>query len=141
VYVLLGVVAVAGLLRGVFDPLALLSFAPARSGRLAGVAGAGQGRAHRRSWPVRAGRVRAGSAPDARFHNPQLLSELRLTPDAAPMSLYLNFDKPLAGFWLLPVLAAVACVMARAMATAPVPVAASLAAGLIGAAARRGACA
>ncbi|MBX9400111.1 CPBP family intramembrane metalloprotease [Lysobacter sp. BMK333-48F3] len=35
------------------------------------------------------------------FHNPQLADGLQLSAGAAPMSLYLNFDKPLAGFWLL----------------------------------------
>ena len=35
------------------------------------------------------------------FHNPQVIGPVRLTPDAVPFTMYLNLDKPLAGFWLL----------------------------------------
>jgi membrane protease YdiL (CAAX protease family) len=35
------------------------------------------------------------------FHNPQVLGPVRLTPNAVPFTMYLNLDKPLAGFWLL----------------------------------------
>ena len=35
------------------------------------------------------------------FHNPQVIGPARLTPDAVPFTMYLNLDKPLAGFWLL----------------------------------------
>jgi membrane protease YdiL (CAAX protease family) len=35
------------------------------------------------------------------FHNPQVIGPVRLTLDAVPFTMYLNLDKPLAGFWLL----------------------------------------
>jgi hypothetical protein len=35
------------------------------------------------------------------FHNPRVIGPLRYTPDALPFSMYLNLDKPLAGFWLM----------------------------------------
>jgi len=35
------------------------------------------------------------------FHNLQVFHAERLTPDAAPFTMYLNFDKPLIGFWLV----------------------------------------
>jgi hypothetical protein len=35
------------------------------------------------------------------FHNPRVIGPVRLTPDAVPFTMYLNLDKPLAGFWLL----------------------------------------
>jgi uncharacterized protein len=35
------------------------------------------------------------------FHNPSLVADLRLSPDAAPMTQYLNFDKGAAGLFLL----------------------------------------
>lgn len=35
------------------------------------------------------------------FHNPQVIGPVRLTPGAVPFTMYLNLDKPLAGFWLL----------------------------------------
>ncbi len=35
------------------------------------------------------------------FHNLKVLGPVRFTPDAAPFTLYLNLDKPLAGFFLL----------------------------------------
>ena len=35
------------------------------------------------------------------FDNPQVIGPVRLTPDAVPYTMYLNLDKPLAGFWLL----------------------------------------
>ena len=38
------------------------------------------------------------------FHNPRVIDAERFTPDAVPFTLYLNLDKPLAGFWLLLVL-------------------------------------
>lgn len=38
------------------------------------------------------------------FHNPRVIGPIRFTPDALPFTMYLNFDKPLAGFWLLLVL-------------------------------------
>lgn len=38
------------------------------------------------------------------FHNPRVIGPLRFTPDAVPFAMYLNFDKPLIGFWLLLVL-------------------------------------
>jgi membrane protease YdiL (CAAX protease family) len=38
------------------------------------------------------------------FHNARVIDAQRFTPDAAPYTMYLNLDKPLAGFWLLLVL-------------------------------------
>jgi len=38
------------------------------------------------------------------FHNPRAIGPERFTADAAPFTMYLNLDKPLAGFWLLLVL-------------------------------------
>ena len=35
------------------------------------------------------------------FYNPQVIGPVRLTPAAVPFTMYLNLDKPLAGFWLL----------------------------------------
>jgi uncharacterized protein len=35
------------------------------------------------------------------FHNLRVIHAERFTPDAAPFTMYLNFDKPLIGFWLL----------------------------------------
>lgn len=35
------------------------------------------------------------------FHSGQVISAMRLTPEAIPFNLYLNLDKPLIGFWLL----------------------------------------
>jgi membrane protease YdiL (CAAX protease family) len=35
------------------------------------------------------------------FHNLRVIDAERYTPDAAPYTMYLNFDKPLIGFWLL----------------------------------------
>ncbi|MGH8081837.1 MAG: hypothetical protein ACREP7_14780, partial [Lysobacter sp.] len=98
---LLALTMVAALARGVLGPLALISFAllilaawliaPARG----------------KPWRI-AGHVlfvltafALGLHLLPGFNNPQLIADLRLTADAAPMSLYLNFDKPLAGFWLL----------------------------------------
>ncbi|MET4730162.1 membrane protease YdiL (CAAX protease family) [Lysobacter enzymogenes] len=63
------------------------------------------------------------------FGNPQLAAELKLSADAAPMSLYLNFDKPLAGFWLL-----LCWPLLRLYATGERPLPTSLGAGLAGAA-------
>jgi uncharacterized protein len=38
------------------------------------------------------------------FHNPRVIGPERFTPDAVPFTMYLNFDKPLVGFWLMWVL-------------------------------------
>jgi membrane protease YdiL (CAAX protease family) len=38
------------------------------------------------------------------FHNPRVIGPLRYSADAVPFTMYLNFDKPLAGFWLMLVL-------------------------------------
>ncbi|HZZ10070.1 MAG TPA: CPBP family intramembrane glutamic endopeptidase [Paraburkholderia sp.] len=35
------------------------------------------------------------------FHNLRVIAAARFTPDAAPYTMYLNFDKPLIGFWLV----------------------------------------
>ncbi|MEX2375583.1 MAG: type II CAAX endopeptidase family protein [Dehalococcoidia bacterium] len=35
------------------------------------------------------------------FQNLQVIGPVRFTPDAVPFTMYLNLDKPLAGFWLL----------------------------------------
>lgn len=35
------------------------------------------------------------------FNNPRVFGPAPLTPDAAPFTLYLNLDKPLAGYWVL----------------------------------------
>ncbi len=35
------------------------------------------------------------------FHNPRVIGPVQFTPDAVPFAMYLNFDKPLAGYWLL----------------------------------------
>ena len=35
------------------------------------------------------------------FHNVRVIAPTTLTPDAVPFTMYLNLDKPLAGFWLL----------------------------------------
>lgn len=35
------------------------------------------------------------------FHNLRVIGPERFTPDAVPFTMYLNLDKPLAGFWLL----------------------------------------
>jgi membrane protease YdiL (CAAX protease family) len=35
------------------------------------------------------------------FHNLRVIDAERYTPDAAPYTMYLNFDKPLIGFWLV----------------------------------------
>lgn len=35
------------------------------------------------------------------FHNLQAIGPVRFTPDAVPFTMYLNLDKPLAGYWLL----------------------------------------
>ncbi|WP_175673137.1 CPBP family intramembrane glutamic endopeptidase [Burkholderia ambifaria] len=76
------------------------------------------------------------------FHNPRVIEPTRFTPDAVPFTMYLNFDKPLVGLWLLWVLpwvmpdvpparalraGAVACV-----ATAAVCLAGALAFGMVG---------
>ncbi len=38
------------------------------------------------------------------FHNPRVFGPARITPDAVPFTMYLNFDKPMIGFWVLLVL-------------------------------------
>lgn len=38
------------------------------------------------------------------FHNPRVIGPVRFTADAVPFTMYLNLDKPLAGFWLILVL-------------------------------------
>lgn len=63
------------------------------------------------------------------FDNPRVADAVRLSADAAPMSLYLNFDKPLAGFWLL-----LCWPLLRLYGSGPRPLTASLGAGLAGAA-------
>lgn len=35
------------------------------------------------------------------FNNPRVFGPAPITPDAAPFTLYLNLDKPLAGYWVL----------------------------------------
>lgn len=35
------------------------------------------------------------------FHNPRVIGPIRFTSDAVPFTMYLNLDKPLAGYWLL----------------------------------------
>lgn len=35
------------------------------------------------------------------FNNPRVIGPVRYTADAVPFTMYLNLDKPLAGFWLL----------------------------------------
>ncbi|MQA89651.1 MAG: hypothetical protein GEU90_05385 [Gemmatimonas sp.] len=35
------------------------------------------------------------------FHNLRPIGPVQFTPDAVPFTMYLNLDKPLAGFWLL----------------------------------------
>jgi membrane protease YdiL (CAAX protease family) len=35
------------------------------------------------------------------FHNLRVIDAVHFTPEAAPFTLYLNLDKPLAGFWLI----------------------------------------
>lgn len=69
------------------------------------------------------------------FDNPRLLADLRLTADSAPMSLYFNFDKPLAGFWLL-----LCWPLLRLYGAGERPLATSLGAGLAGAAAAAALC-
>lgn len=125
---LLALAMLAALVRGLIDPLALISFgllllaawwiAPARA----------------RRWRI-AGHVlfvltafALGLHLMPGFHNPQLTTDLRLSADSAPMSLYFNFDKPLVGFWLL-----LCWPLLRRFGEGPQPAAASIAAGLIGA--------
>lgn len=63
------------------------------------------------------------------FDNPRAIADVRLSADSAPMALYFNFDKPLAGFWLL-----LCWPLLRLYGDGPRPAAASLGAGLAGAA-------
>lgn len=69
------------------------------------------------------------------FANPQLVAGVELSADSAPMSLYFNFDKPLAGFWLL-----LCWPLLRLYGPGERPLAGSLAAGLAGAAAAAALC-
>jgi uncharacterized protein len=76
------------------------------------------------------------------FHNPRVIGPVRFTPDAVPFTMYLNFDKPLVGFWLLWVLPwlrpAVPCArswrvgLVAALATSAVCLAFALALGMVG---------
>ncbi|MFC4276078.1 CPBP family intramembrane glutamic endopeptidase [Achromobacter aloeverae] len=43
------------------------------------------------------------------FDNPMVINAMRTTPDAAPFTMYLNLDKPLAGFWIVLALPWMAC--------------------------------
>ncbi len=97
----LAAAVLAGFARGQLAPPALLAFA------LLGLA----------AWSVRPARPRAARIAGhvlfvavafalglhlmPGFANLQWAQGLRLSAGAAPMSLYLNLDKPLAGFWLL----------------------------------------
>lgn len=69
------------------------------------------------------------------FHNPRVIEPTRFTPDAVPFTMYLNFDKPLVGLWLLWALPWVApdVPLARALRTGAVAAAATAAACLAGA--------
>nr|WP_057924989.1 CPBP family intramembrane glutamic endopeptidase [Burkholderia ambifaria] len=69
------------------------------------------------------------------FHNPRVIEPTRFTPDAVPFTMYLNFDKPLVGLWLLWVLPWVAPDVppARALRTGAVAGIATAAACLAGA--------
>ncbi|MGO1072259.1 CPBP family intramembrane glutamic endopeptidase [Lysobacter sp. CA199] len=98
---LLAASLIAALMHGLLDPLALISVA------LLVLAAWLVAPARTRGWRI-AGHVlfvvvafALGLHLMPGFHNPKLIEDLRLTPESAPMSLYLNFDKPLAGFWLL----------------------------------------
>ncbi|MET3820571.1 membrane protease YdiL (CAAX protease family) [Burkholderia sp. PvR073] len=76
------------------------------------------------------------------FHNPRVIEPTRFTPDAVPFTMYLNFDKPLVGLWLLWVLPWVMPDVAPAralrtgavagVATAAVCLAGALAFGMVG---------
>lgn len=69
------------------------------------------------------------------FHNPRVIEPTRFTPDAVPFTMYLNFDKPLVGLWLLWVLPWTApdVPLARALRTGAVAAVATAAACLAGA--------
>ncbi|MBR8299469.1 CPBP family intramembrane metalloprotease [Burkholderia dolosa] len=69
------------------------------------------------------------------FHNPRVIEPTRFTPDAVPFTMYLNFDKPLVGLWLLWVLPWVVPDVApsRALRTGVVAAVATAAVCLIGA--------
>ena len=69
------------------------------------------------------------------FHNPRVIEPIRFTPDAVPFTMYLNFDKPLVGLWLLWALPWVAPDVppARALRTGAVAAVATAAACLAGA--------
>lgn len=65
-----------------------------------------------RPWRIAGHAVFVGVAIGLGFHllpgfeNLQVIGPVRLTPDAVPFTMYFNLDKPLAGFWLLLVSAA-----------------------------------
>ncbi|AOI95043.1 CPBP family intramembrane glutamic endopeptidase [Burkholderia sp. LA-2-3-30-S1-D2] len=69
------------------------------------------------------------------FHNPRVIAPTRFTPDAVPFTMYLNFDKPLVGLWLLWALPWIAPDVppARALRTGAVAAVATAAACLAGA--------
>ncbi|RQZ31461.1 CPBP family intramembrane metalloprotease [Burkholderia sp. Bp9017] len=69
------------------------------------------------------------------FHNPRVIEPTRFTPDAVPFTMYLNFDKPLVGLWLLWVLPWVApdVPLSRVLRTGAVAAAGTAAACLAGA--------
>ena len=60
-----------------------------------------------RSWRVAGHAAFVALGVGLGFHllpgsdNPLVIGPVRLTPDAVPYAMYLNLDKPLAGFWLL----------------------------------------
>lgn len=66
-----------------------------------------------RAWRIAGHAVFVGAAIGLGFHllsgfeNLQVIGPIRLTPDAVPFTMYLNLDKPLAGFWLLLVSSAI----------------------------------
>ncbi|WP_322027604.1 CPBP family intramembrane glutamic endopeptidase [Burkholderia sp. BCC1977] len=76
------------------------------------------------------------------FHNPRVIEPTRFTPDAVPFTMYLNFDKPLVGLWLLwalpwiapdvPPARALRTGAAAAVATAAACLAGALAFGMVG---------
>ncbi|WP_175716459.1 CPBP family intramembrane glutamic endopeptidase [Burkholderia anthina] len=69
------------------------------------------------------------------FHNPRVIGPTRFTPDAVPFTMYLNFDKPLVGLWLLWALPWVApdVPLSRVLRTGAVAAAGTAAACLAGA--------
>lgn len=69
------------------------------------------------------------------FHNPRVIGPIHFTPDAVPFTMYLNFDKPLIGLWLLWALPWVApdVALSRALRTGAVAAVATAIACLAGA--------